>query len=229
MCLPRTSRASAMGVRKVTDLHGARVGCAMTGSFCTFASAFSAFEALREAGAELFPIMSSNAYALDTRFGSAQEMQGRLQSICGREIWHTIAQVEPVGPRKLLDLVVVAPCTGNSLAKLARGVCDTPAVMAVKSHLRNARPVLIAVSTNDGLARSAANIGALLAMKHIYFVPFGQDDWLGKPDSLVSDMRLMTNAAAQALAGRQIQPLLLPARPDSTPIEKISGKSEKNT
>ena len=153
------------------DLKGARVGCAMTGSFCTFSQAFRAFEALRAAGAELFPIMSDNAYALDTRFGSAETMRARLREVCGREIWHTLPDVEPIGPKKLLDLVLVAPCTGNTLAKLARGACDTAAAMAVKSHLRNGGNVLLAVSTNDGLGRSAANIGALLAMKHIFFVP----------------------------------------------------------
>ena len=194
------------------ELEGARIGCAMTGSFCTFAKAFAAVEALRASGAELFPIMSNNAYALDTRFGSARDMCARFEAICGREIWHTLSQVEPIGPRGLLDLVVVAPCTGNTLAKLALGLCDTPATMAVKSHLRNARPVLLAVSTNDGLGRSAANIGALLAMKHIYFVPFRQDDFIAKPDSLVADFALIPEAAEAALRGKQMQPLLLPGQ-----------------
>ena len=209
------------------ELEGARIGCVMTGSFCTFAKAFAAFEALRASGAELFPIMSDNAYALDTRFGSARDMCARFEAICGREIWHTLSQVEPIGPRGLLDLVVVAPCTGNTLAKLALGLCDTPATMAVKSHLRNARPVLLAVSTNDGLGRSAANIGALLAMKHIYFAPFSQDDWQNKPNSLVSAMERIPEAAREALRGRQLQPVLLPARPDSTASEKNFRKSEK--
>ena len=194
------------------DLKGARVGCAMTGSFCTFSKAFRAFEALRAAGAELFPIMSENAYALDTRFGSAAAMRSRLREICGREIWHTLPDVEPIGPKKLLDLVLVAPCTGNTLAKLARGACDTAAAMAVKSHLRNGGNVLLAVSTNDGLGRSAANIGALLAMKHIFFVPFRQDDFIAKPDSLVADFALVPEAAEAALRGKQMQPLLLPGQ-----------------
>lgn len=194
----------------MTDLRGARIGCAMTGSFCTFSKVFCAFEALRDAGAELFPIMSDNAYTLDTRFGSAVGMRTRLEEICGRKIWHTLGEVEPVGPKKLLDLVLVAPCTGNSLAKLALGICDTPAVMAVKSHLRNGRPVLLAASTNDGLGRSAANIGALMGMKHIYFVPFRQDDYIGKPNSLVADMDSIPEAARAALEGKQLQPLLLP-------------------
>ena len=194
----------------MTDLQGARIGCAMTGSFCTFSKAFAAFEALRAAGAELYPIMSNNAYALDTRFGGAADMRGRLEAICGRKIWHELSEVEPIGPKKLLDLVLVAPCTGNSLAKLALGICDTPAVMAVKSHLRNGRAVLLAVSTNDGLGRSAANIGALLGMKHIFFVPLRQDDYTGKPNSLVADMERIPEAASAALKGRQLQPVLLP-------------------
>ena len=195
---------------EMLDLQGARIGCAMTGSFCTFEKAFRAFESLRAAGAELFPIMSENAYGLDTRFGRAADMRARLEEICGRAIWHTLGEVEPIGPKKLLDLMLVAPCTGNTLAKLALGVCDTPAVMAVKSHLRNGRATLLAVSTNDGLGRSAANIGALMAMKHIYFAPFRQDDCVGKPNSLLADMARIPEAAREALAGRQLQPMLLP-------------------
>ena len=193
------------------DLKGVRIGCAMTGSFCTFEKAFLCFEALAEAGAELFPIMSDNAYALDTRFGTAASMRERFENITGKPIWHTLQAVEPIGPQKLLDIVVVAPCTGNTLAKLAGGNCDTPAAMATKSHLRNSRPVLIGVSTNDGLGRSAQNIAALLTMKHIFFVPFRQDDCIQKPNSLVSAMELVPAAVAEALQNRQIQPLLLPS------------------
>ncbi|NLF27402.1 MAG: dipicolinate synthase subunit B [Clostridiales bacterium] len=200
----------------MTELKGARIGCVMTGSFCTFEAVFGSFEALVQAGAELFPIMSENAYSLDTRFGTAAEMREAFERIAGRTIWHTLQEVEPIGPRKLLDIVVVAPCTGNTLAKLARGITDTPATMAAKSHLRNGRPVLLAISTNDGLGRSAKSIGALLAMKHIFFVPFRQDDWRGKPNSLVSEMELVPEAAVEALNNRQIQPLLLPSRPTST-------------
>ena len=191
------------------DLKGARVGCAMTGSFCTFSKAFRAFEALRAAGAELFPIMSDNAYALDTRFGSAAAMRARLREICGREIWHTLPDVEPIGPKKLLDLVLVAPCTGNTLAKLARGACDTAAAMAVKSHLRNGGNVLLAVSTNDGLSGASKNIGMLQNLKNYYFVPYRQDNFSGKPCSLVADMTRIPEAVEAALAGRQLQPVLL--------------------
>ena len=195
------------------DLKGARVGCAMTGSFCTFSKAFRAFEALRAAGAELFPIMSDNAYALDTRFGSAAAMRARLREICGREIWHTLPDVEPIGPKIAARTSCSSPpARANTLAKLARGACDTAAAMAVKSHLRNGGNVLLAVSTNDGLGRSAANIGALLAMKHIFFVPFRQDDFTAKPDSLVADFALIPEAAEAALRGKQMQPLLLPGQ-----------------
>ncbi len=192
----------------MTDLKGARVGIAMTGSFCTFQSAFSAFEALKAAGAELYPIQSENAYCLDTRFGTAEQMRRRLEAIAGHEIWHTLQQVEPIGPKKLLDLLVIAPCTGNTLAKLANAIADTSVTMAAKSHLRNSRPVLIGISSNDGLARSARNLGALLAEKHFFFVPFRQDDCQGKPFSLVADLTLLPEAASLALAGRQMQPIL---------------------
>ena len=190
------------------ELMGKRVGCAMTGSFCTFKETFAAWKALAKAGAELYPIMSHNAWSLDTLFYLAKEARAIFQEITGREIWHEIPQVEPIGPKKLLDLLVVAPCTGNSLAKIAAGITDTAATLAVKSHLRNGRPVLLAVSTNDGLAQAAKNIGALLPVKHMFFVPFRQDDFAGKPTSLVADMTLLPEAAEAALDERQLQPVL---------------------
>lgn len=189
-------------------LKGKRIGFAMTGSFCTFARVFEAAASLAAADAQLYPILSDNAWTLDTRFFRAEEVRRRLEDICGRPIWHTLPQVEPIGPKKLLDLLVIAPCTGNTLGKLASGVFDTPAAMAAKSHLRNERPLLLAVSTNDGLAMSARSIGSLLAWKNVYFVPFGQDDPQRKPASLVAHMESLPEAAAAALAGRQIQPLL---------------------
>ena len=190
------------------NLRGARIGCAMTGSFCTFRDAFDAWRALAEAGAELYPIMSDNAYRLDTRFYPAAEARAEVESICGREIWHEIQQVEPIGPKKLLDLLVVLPCTGNTLAKIACGITDTAAALSVKSHLRNGRSVLLAVSTNDGLAQAAKNIGMLMPVKHMFFVPFRQDDSAEKPTSLVADFSLLPQAASQALSGRQLQPIL---------------------
>ena len=189
-------------------LRGARIGCAMTGSFCTFEKTFEIWKKLREEGAELYPIMSFNASALDTRFYPAKESVRIFEEITGRKVWNTPQQVEPIGPKKLLDLLIVAPCTGNTLAKIANGITDTPVSLAVKSHLRNGRPVLLAVSTNDGLGQSAKNIGSLLAVKHIYFAPFGQDDCREKPNSLVTKFDLIPDAAAEALEERQIQPVL---------------------
>ena len=192
----------------MSDLKGARIGCAMTGSFCTFKRAFDAWRALREAGAELVPIMSFNAADTDTRFYPAAEAVAEFEEICGREVLRTIPQVEPIGPKGLIDLLAIAPCTGNTLAKLANGVTDTPVALAAKSHLRNGRPVLLAVSTNDALGASAQNIGRLLNAKHIYFVPFGQDDPAHKPNSAVAHFDLLPAAAAEALRERQIQPIL---------------------
>ena len=189
-------------------LSGKRIGFAMTGSFCTFSQVFPAAEALARAGAQLYPILSDNAWSLDTRFFTADEVRSRLEAACGREIWHTLPQVEPIGPKKLLDLLVIAPCTGSTLGRLAAGIYDTPVAMAAKSHLRNDRPVLLAVSTNDGLSMSARSIGTLMAWKNVYFVPFGQDDPVKKPTSLVARMALIPEAAEAALAGRQLQPLL---------------------
>ena len=190
------------------DLTDVRVGCAMTGSFCTFKRAFAAWRALRNAGAELVPIMSFNAASMDTRFYPAAEAVAEFEEICGREVLRTIPQVEPIGPKGLIDLLVIAPCTGNTLAKLANGITDTPAALAAKSHLRNGRPVLLAVSTNDALGTSAQNIGRLLNQKHIYFVPFGQDDPVHKPNSAVAHFDLLPKAAALALRERQMQPIL---------------------
>lgn len=189
-------------------LKGRRIGFAMTGSFCTFARIFPQVQRLHDLGAQLQPILSYNAYELDTRFFPAETVRNRLREICGKEIWHTLQQVEPIGPRKLLDLLIVAPCTGNSLGKLAAGIIDTPVTMAVKSQLRNSRPVLLAVSTNDGLGASARNIGTLMNIRDFYFVPYEQDDPDEKPASLVADMELIAEAAAAALAGGQLPPLI---------------------
>lgn len=189
-------------------LEGVRIGCAMTGSFCTFGKVFEMWKGLNEEGAELFPIMSFNACRLDTRFYAASDAVRIFEEITGRKVWNTIEQVEPIGPKKLLDLLVVAPCTGNTIAKMANGITDTPAALAFKSHLRNGKPVLIAVSTNDGLSQSAKNIGTLMQMKHVFFVPFGQDDCMGKPNSLVAKFDLAPESALEALNERQIQPIL---------------------
>ena len=193
----------------MTEWKSVRIGCAMTGSFCTFRKVFQAWQALAETGAALTPIMSQAAYESDTRFYPAAEARRIFREICGREIWHTIVETEPIGPKKLLDLLIIAPCTGNTLAKLAAGIADMPVTLAAKSHLRNGRPVLIAPSTNDGLGRNAENLGKLQAMRDFYFVPYGQDAPEGKPASLVSYFDRIPQAAQGALEGRQIQPLLI--------------------
>ena len=192
----------------MSELFGMRIGCAMTGSFCTFKAVFEAWRALGDAGADMTPILSFNAAATDTRFCTAQEVMRTLREITGKAPLTALNQVEPIGPKKLLDALVIAPCTGNTLAKLANGVADTPVTLAAKSHLRNGRPVVIAVSSNDALAQNAKNIGLLLSMKHIYFVPFAQDDAFGKPNSLVAKFDKLPETVAAALAGKQLQPLL---------------------
>ena len=184
------------------------VGFAMCGSFCTYAAVFPVMEALTKEHT-VIPIFSHSAYTIDSRFGTAAEHIAHAERICGSPVLHTIAQVEPIGPKKLLDALVIAPCTGNTLAKLAHSIADTPVTMAAKSHLRNGRPVLVAVSTNDALAGAAENIGKLLARKHYYFVPFGQDDAAKKPTSMVADFKKIPQALQAALEGKQIQPILL--------------------
>ena len=189
-------------------MNEATVGFAMTGSFCTFDTALRALEELRKSYPNIIPIMSENARWTDTRFGAAQDFADRLERICNHEIWRTISDVEPIGSKGLLDALIVAPCTGNTLAKLAHGITDTSVTMACKAHLRNAAPLILAVSTNDALAANAANIGTLLTRKHIYFVPFGQDDAAKKPTSLVADYSLLKDTLDMALEGRQLQPIL---------------------
>lgn len=185
-----------------------RVGFAMCGSFCTFAQVFPVMEKLA-AEHEVIPIFSPVSYTTDSRFGTAQAHIRRAVEICGVDPLYTIAQVEPIGPKKLLEALIIAPCTGNTLAKLAHSIADTSVTMAAKSHLRNGRPVVVAVSTNDGLAGAAENIGRLLARKHYYFVPFGQDDAKNKPTSLVADFSMIPLTLEAALEGRQMMPILL--------------------
>ena len=184
------------------------IGFAMCGSFCTFSQVFPVMEQLAKEHS-VIPIFSPAAYGTDTRFGTAREHIRKAAEICGKDPLYTLAQVEPIGPKKMLDVLVVAPCTGNTLAKLAHGIADTSVTMAVKSHLRNGRPVVLAVSTNDALAVAAENIGKLLARKHIYFVPFGQDDALAKPTSMISDFTKIAQSVNAAMEGRQLQPILL--------------------
>ena len=184
------------------------IGFAMCGSFCTFSQVMPVIKEL-SSKYNLIPIFSAAAHSVDSRFGTAEEHISIVTSICGKEPITTIEQAEPIGPKKLLDALIIAPCTGNTLAKLAHSIADTPVTMAAKSHLRNGRPILIAISTNDALAGAAENIGRLLSRKHYYFVPFGQDDPNGKSTSLIADFTKIPEALDAALAERQLQPILL--------------------
>jgi len=184
------------------------IGFAVTGSFCTFSQVFPQMKQLADAGYRVIPILSQNAYETDTRFGKAAHWVAQAEAITGETVIHTIAQAEPIGPKKLLDLLIIAPCTGNTLGKLAAGIYDTAPTLAYKSHRRNDRPVLIAVSTNDALAASAGSIGRLRSQRGVYFVPFEQDDFVGKPTSCVADFGRILPAAQAALEERQIQPVI---------------------
>ena len=185
-----------------------RLGFAMCGSFCTFKLVLEELERLAK-DYDITPIMSQGAAFTDTRFGKAEDFRRRVAEICGREPITTIADAEPIGPRALLDVLVIEPCTGNTLGKLANGITDTPVTMAAKAHLRNGRPLVLAVSTNDALGASARNIGTLMNAKNIFFVPMRQDSPRGKPASLVADFSETAAAIKSALEGGQTQPLLL--------------------
>lgn len=184
------------------------IGFAMCGSFCTYAEVFPVLKILASIHT-VTPIFSHAAYTTDSRFGTAKDHIELAESICGRKVLHSIGDVEPIGPKQLLDALIIAPCTGNTIAKLAHGIADGPVTMAAKSHLRNGRHVLIAVSTNDALAGAAENIGRLLNKKNYYFVPFGQDDPVKKPTSMVADFEKLPQALELALKGKQLQPILL--------------------
>lgn len=184
------------------------IGFAMTGSFCTFEKAIKQIESFVSYGANVIPIMSFNARAIDTRFGKADEFTERIEAITGNNVISTIEDAEPIGPKNMTDIMIVLPCTGNTLAKLAQGLYDTPVTLAVKSHLRNQKPVLIGVSSNDSLSASAKNIGALLNYKHYYFVPMTQDDPIKKPFSIVCDFDKTYKAAELAMKGKQIEPII---------------------
>lgn len=188
-----------------------RVGFAFCGSFCTYHKAMAALEDAVGRYDWVQPIVSEASAATDTRFGAAHDFMREMERLCDKRVIGSVKAAEPIGPQKLLDVLVIAPCTGNTLAKLAGGITDSAVTMAAKAQLRNGRPVVIAVSTNDGLSGSAKNIGQLLDKKNIYFVPFGQDDPVGKPTSLVADFTRIPETVAAALEGRQLQPVLLRA------------------
>ncbi len=193
----------------MSDLKGKKIGFAVCGSFCTFSKAFAQLERLIAEGAEVTAVMSFNAASMDTRFGKAAGHIAYLEKITGRKVIKTIEDAEPIGPKRMFDALIIAPCTGNTMAKLAGGIIDTPVTMAAKSHLRNASPLIIAPSTNDGLSGAAKNIGALLNLKSVYFVPFGQDDSEKKPRSLSADFERIPEAVSAALNGVQLQPILI--------------------
>lgn len=190
------------------ELKGVRIGFAMTGSFCTFEHCFRQAEKLAESGAELIPIMSENAIGFSTRFGNNVENYDRLKNICGKEPIVSINDAEPIGPKNMTDIMVVAPCTSNTAAKLANGIVDTAVTMAVKSHLRSGKPVLLAIASNDSLLGSAKNIGELFNRKNYYFVPMLQDDIEKKPASLVAKFELIPDAVAAAFKGIQLRPII---------------------
>ncbi len=190
------------------ELTGKTIGFALTGSFCTFKSAVEQIGVLVTLGADVVPILSFNAATIDTRFGMAADFASKIEHMTGHEAITTIAGAEPIGPKDPLDAIVVAPCTGNTLGKLAGGITDTPVTMAVKASLRNEKPVVVAVSTNDGLGASAQNIGVLLNAKHYFFVPFRQDAPFDKHNSLVADMTKIPDTLKLALDGIQIQPVI---------------------
>lgn len=194
-----------MGVRRMAI----KAGFAVCGSFCTFSKIITQMETLKESGIDLYPIMSYNAYDIDTRFGKAKDFINTIENICGREIIHSLTGAEPIGPKKMIDALIIEPCTGNTLAKLAMGIADTPVTLAAKSNLRNGNPVIIAVSTNDALGNAAKNIGLLMNNKNIFFVPFRQDDCKNKPTSIVADFQKTKDTLLEALVGKQIQPILV--------------------
>lgn len=184
------------------------VGFAITGSFCTFDKITLAIQKLVDDGAHVIPIFSEHAQTLDTRFGQADEFVKQIEKITGHDAIRTIAEAEPIGPKDYLDVLVIAPCTGNTMAKLCNGITDTPVLMAAKAHLRNEKPLVISMSTNDALGMNLKNIGMLMNMKNIYFVPFGQDNHVKKPNSMIAHVELLGETIEEALKGRQLQPLV---------------------
>lgn len=186
-----------------------KIGIAFTGSFCTFKEAIAVMEELKKEGADLYPIFSKNSQTIDTRFGKAADFMAQIEGIAEKKAMDSIEAAEPIGPTGFLDLLIILPCTGNTLAKLAGAITDGPVLMAAKAHMRNEKPVLLAVSTNDALGMNFKNIGLLMNSKHIYFVPFGQDAPAKKPNSMIARLDKLVPAAAAALKGKQLQPVIL--------------------
>lgn len=193
----------------MSNLKGIKLGVALCGSFCTFQQAVQMIKFLVEEGIDVYPIMSFNAYHLSTRFGKSEDFIKQIEALTGKSIIHRIEDAEPLGPKNMIDAILIAPCTGNTLAKLAHAIIDTPVVLAAKALMRNSKPVIIAISTNDGLGLNLQNIGHLMPHQNIYFVPFGQDNCLGKPYSLIADLNKVPETIACALQQKQIQPILI--------------------
>lgn len=190
------------------ELKGKKIGFAVTGSFCTLKRALTAAESLVKQGAELYPIFSEAVWSMDTKFGLAADWVQAFEQLCGRKVIKTIVEAEPIGPGNFLDCIVVVPCSGNTLSKLANGITDGPVLMAVKAQLRNGKPAVLAISTNDGLSKNLQNIASIINSKNIYLVPFSQDDPVKKPYSLVAQMEMTRETTELALEGKQIQPVL---------------------
>lgn len=190
------------------SLKGKHIGVALTGSFCTYSKVFPELQKLTDSGALVQTIFSDAAASIDSRFGKAADFIKKAEEITGLKPILTISEAEPIGPKSLLDILVLFPCTGNTIAKLANGITDTPALMAAKAHLRNNKPLLISISTNDALGMNMKNIGLLLNAKNIYFIPFGQDNPTKKPNSMIAHTELLIPALEAALEGRQYQPIL---------------------
>jgi len=191
------------------SLNGVRVGLALTGSFCTFEKVYNEVEKLVKEGAKVTPIFSYNAASIDTRFGNAKDWVEKFEALTGNKSIMTIPEAEPIGPKNMFDVLLIAPCTGNTIAKLANAITDTPVLMAAKSHIRNQRPVVVAISTNDGLGMNAKNLGILLNSKHYFFIPFGQDNPIDKKNSLVAKLEYTVPALEEALSGKQLQPMII--------------------
>lgn len=191
------------------SIEGLKIGFALTGSSCNFSKVFLEIEKLAKKGADIYPIISQAVDTFDTRFGTAEEWKNKLIDITGKQLIKTIVEAEPVGPKLNLDILVVAPCTGNTLAKLANAITDTSVTMACKAHLRNHKPLVLGIATNDGLGANAKNIGLLLNMKNVYFVPFGQDDPINKTKSLIAKFEKIEETIEIALDKKQVQPLLV--------------------
>lgn len=190
------------------DIRGKKIGVALTGSFCTFEKMFDELRKLVDAGADVYPIMSDSSQAIESRFGKPDAYITKIEEITGKEPITTISGAEPIGPKAYLDALAILPCTGNTAAKLANGITDTPVLMAAKAHMRNNKPLVISISTNDGLGMNLKNIGLLCNSKNIYFVPFGQDNYMAKPNSLVAHTELLIPTLELALEHRQYQPIL---------------------